>query len=222
MLGYVAKRIPSTGEPAASMSDLSGSQMPPQGFAPGLTIDQVNALTREQERVEVQELAPLLRTKAESLGVEHPDAAGWRLLGEISSFLFRPENPRAPFGPLAVFNDRRSLIPDDLTPEQTDFVSRLCLGVEHPDLRARLGDVLWVCARNAKAAADAAAAYLESAKFLEDPENWPPCLERLERGHRLAWMIGRRDDIAAAVTTYLEELLRKYADRVDSYIGVTP
>jgi len=96
---------------------------------------------------------------------------GWSILGQIFDFHFRAENAAAPFGPMLVMDDRRSMIPDDLSDDQLDALRSTLDGVEDPEYRARIGDICWLRRRDANAARIAVEAYVASGTRLEDPEH---------------------------------------------------
>lgn len=83
-----------------------------------------------------------------------------------------------------------------------------------PDLRCRVGDILWLRNRDHVSARLAARAYFESAKTHEDPYNWVFSVDRYDRGIRLARQLGDR--------TAVNEMLDHLENRVVHYDGQDP
>jgi len=78
------------------------------------------------------------------------------------------------------------------------------------EMRARIADLLWVKKHDFRMAEVAIEAYLESAKLLEDPNNWPACAVRIERATRVAVSIGPSNKGFTQVFSYIESVLDKY------------
>lgn len=66
------------------------------------------------------------------------------LLGAATSMMLRPESLNEPFKPCTVIGDRRSAIPDDFTPDDLAFFCQIVDETDHPLLKARLADLLWL------------------------------------------------------------------------------
>ena len=74
------------------------------------------------------------------------------LLAEVCSMTLKPESINEPFEPVAMFQDRRSTIPDDLSDEDVSFLARIVDHIEDPTpkghlLKARLADLVWLLQR---------------------------------------------------------------------------
>jgi len=95
----------------------------------------------------------------------------------------------------------------NITDEHLDFLTEIAAEISDPELQARVTDILWVRKRNYKMAQLAVDAYLQSAKELEDPENWVCCYDRIGRALRLAFRIRYQPDV---VVTHIEEILDRY------------
>ena len=137
-------------------------------------------------------------------GSDHSE--GWTLLAQVFDIHLRHSDAREPLGPKLVMDGRRSMIPSDLNEDQRSSLRALLASVRHPDLRARLGDVLWISERNAEAARTAVEGYLDAADLLGRDGAWSPAAERYERAVRLAKTLGRRDPLLAAA---LERVLAR-------------
>ena len=70
--------------------------------------------------------------------------AGLRLIAEACSFVFSPDKPREPFGPVSVSNGRRTAVPADFSDSEVCFLMVILDDIGHPALKARLADVIWV------------------------------------------------------------------------------
>lgn len=83
------------------------------------------------------------------------------LLADACSMMLSPSSQNEPFKPYAVFNDRRSLIPDDLSDLDITFFSQIVDAVDDDRLKARLADLVWLKGnpRNASFALKAIDAY---------------------------------------------------------------
>lgn len=66
------------------------------------------------------------------------------LLADACSMMLSPSSLNEPFKPYAVFQDRRSVIPDDLTESDIDFFAEIANEVEDVWLKARLADLSWL------------------------------------------------------------------------------
>lgn len=66
------------------------------------------------------------------------------LLADVCSMMLSPSSLNEPFKPYAVFHDRRSVIPDDLTQSDIDFFAEIANEMEDVWLKARLADLSWL------------------------------------------------------------------------------
>lgn len=139
---------------------------------------------------------------------DHPNN-GWGLLAQIFNMHFK--NGKAePFGPMWQMEGRRSLIPADLSDSQLDAIQSTLNTVADPEFQARIGDILWLRRKDFKAARMAVAAYIEAGSRLEDPQRWPHCMERYERGLRIARQIDAKGELPKTVLAHLEARVRHY------------
>ncbi len=138
----------------------------------------------------------------------HPNN-GWGLLAQIFNMHFK--NGKAePFGPMWQMEGRRSLIPADLSDGELDAIQGTLNTIADPEFRARIGDILWLRRKDFKAARIAVAAYIEAGSRLEDPQRWPPCMERYERGLRIARQIDAKGELPKTVLAHLGARVRHY------------
>ncbi|MDI5831964.1 DUF7380 domain-containing protein [Shewanella xiamenensis] len=93
------------------------------------------------------------------------DSNAAKLLSAACSMHLKPENPKAPFSPKFIMQDRRGLIANDFSKESLNSLSQFCSFVTIPELQARLADISWVTkVGSVEHAYMAIEAYLESAK----------------------------------------------------------
>lgn len=142
--------------------------------------------------------------------IEGSNAA--KLLSATCSMHLKPENPKAPFSPKFIMQDRRGLIANDFSRESLNAISQFCDSVTIPELQARLADISWVTkVGSVDHAYIAIEAYLESAKqLLALGESWIYPAERIERALRLSCMFRRG--------TQRPDLFKKIADFIKSEI----
>ncbi|HST04294.1 MAG TPA: DUF4209 domain-containing protein [Chloroflexia bacterium] len=158
-----------------------------------------------------------LAQQAEQSGNATHYAALW-LLAFITRFVLLSENPNEPFGA------RGFVTPNFRVPGLEDISEGHLAGlkewlpeVNDPELQARVADVLWsaVPRRDYRVAGTAIDAYLASAARLEDPAEWPYCVDRIERALRLAALVGGGPRPTNAqfmkVISHIEATLGRYA-----------
>ncbi len=66
------------------------------------------------------------------------------LLADACSMMLSPSSPNEPFRPFAVFHDRRSVIPDDLSDTDILFFAEIVDAVDDSRLKARVCDLVWL------------------------------------------------------------------------------
>lgn len=147
---------------------------------------------------------------------EEQSNVGWALLAHIFNFHFMAEKME-PFGPMVQMEGRRSMIPADLSNGELDALQDTLKAVPDPEFQARVGDVLWLRRKDFEAARIAVAAYIEAGSRLEDPEEWPPSMERYERGLRLARQVDAKGQLPKNVLAHLEARVRHYNGRDPLY-----
>jgi hypothetical protein len=134
----------------------------------------------------------------------------WTLLGAICSFHMNAGNKDEPFGPMIVMQTGRSAVVADLSPDHLQALTEIFPDILDPEMRARVGDVLWLTKRDFRAAVIAVEAYLESAIVLEDPTGWTTGFERIERAFRLSATLGKKAGVYDKVVSHIESVLDKY------------
>lgn len=101
------------------------------------------------------------------------------LLADACSMMLAPTSQNEPFKPLAVFHDRRSVIPDDLIDSDLAFFGEIVDSIDDIWLKARLADLCWL-KRKPKEVAHALAALDAYRTIPLDTETWI-------RGGRECW-----------------------------------
>lgn len=164
------------------------------------TPSEIEAAARTASPPEACNMAAAFRERAN--GTMLDDA--WRLLEQVFQIHLQAGNATEPFTPMLIMGGSRSMLPSDLGAEDTAALKLLLDAVTDPEMQARLGDVLWVARRDAAAARVAVRAYLASGSRLEDPDMWPPAMERYERAARLARALGKGDPLLAEALAHVE------------------
>lgn len=81
--------------------------------------------------------------KAMDIGRQAQGKALW-LLADACSMMLYASSQNEPFKPFAVFHDRRSVIPDDLSESDIEFFAEIVDGIDDIWLKARLADLVWL------------------------------------------------------------------------------
>lgn len=179
-----------------------------------LDLDQLFAVASQQECLSCAEQVTLALKNEEAWTPAQQDAL--RFVGATLSMMLQHANANDPFGPMFVFGGERSNIPMDYPRQTIADLLDWALTLNIPEVRARMLDVIWVCARSFPAAQAAVPAYIESAEFLEDPDLWTDSAERLERALRLAASLGKGG------TALRDSALAKIESVVEKYQGTDP
>lgn len=137
----------------------------------------------------------------------------YNLLGCVAGFEPNFSNAKDPFGPwYTKSNGSRSPTPGDLSEEQLNSLEGILEEIQDPEMKARVGDLLWICKRSHKAAISAVEAYLKSSIVLERMSADLAFLPRLGRAVQLAALLGRKKPLHLQTLKRVEELLAKYED----------
>lgn len=144
-----------------------------------------------------------------------------RFVGQLVMMMLRAGRTEAPFEPMFVINNQRSALPEDFPKDKLIELLPWAKSLSDNELKARVLDVLWMRARDYFAALEAVDSYIASALFLEKPDDWPPCYERLERALRLASTLGKgavavKDKVLAVCA----EMLRRHGGRDPLYLSL--
>lgn len=131
----------------------------------------------------------------------------FQLLSDICTLHLRLDSPEQPFGPMMTSHNARTAIAEDFSTEQLEFLRTILLDVTDADLRARIADLLWLLRRDHKTAKIAVDSYLESARLLEDPQEWVATNDRITRALQLARLMGRNAEPYTSVISHIEGVL---------------
>lgn len=135
----------------------------------------------------------------------------FRLLSAVASYWPNYDSNETPYRPWMIMDDKRSAIPEDLSPADLDTLTGILAEIHDPEFRARVGDVLWICPpKNYKAAQVAVDAYIESAGILEAGEFWSPSAERLLRARQIGGQLGRMNPFHQKAIKAIEETIARH------------
>lgn len=170
------------------------------------------AVLQTASRRECDSYSEVLSAKVKSLQEAKDDRGQrvFRFLGAVASFWPNFHSDEAPFRPMAVWDGRRSAIPEDLNPADLDALSGVLAEIQDAEFRARVADVLWVCRKDYKAAQTAVDAYIESSRVLESGDMWPPFSERLQRAMQLGAKIGRLKQFHIKAIEAVEDAITRH------------
>lgn len=122
-----------------------------------------------------------------------------------------------PYRPMFQLVDgRRTFMLDDLTESDLTTLKDVLEEIDDPEFRARVGDILWVCRKDYKAAQVAIRAFVESAKRFENDDVWPYCVERLNRALQLAATLGFGKALHLEVVSEVEAAITRHEARPSS------
>jgi Domain of unknown function (DUF4209) len=171
-----------------------------------LTATEIDAVAQKADKPFDYLLSSAFWREANTQGLPPEKAEAYRLVGMVLGLPFHPRDPAHPFG-----DPRTSPAFESLTVERAAELECLAPGIQTAQIRARLADVAWTRKRGtAETARLAVAAYLASARSLEDPQSWTECAKRIERAARLSRSLGVNDPSFPAVSAYLVELVDRY------------
>jgi hypothetical protein len=117
-------------------------------------------------------------------------SAPLQFLCAVCCWRLRTDDARAPFEPLW-----SPITPETVTEGQLDSIASVVASIADHDLRARLGDLLWLRRRCHKSARLAIDAYLASAEHLIASGGVVAERVRMRRGLQLASQLGRNSDV---------------------------
>ena len=154
--------------------------------------------------------------KAASLAGDDKGFRVFRLLAAVASFWPNYDSNSAPYRPMMVWDGKRTPIPEDLTLADLDALVGILAEIRDAEFRARVGDVLWVCRKDYKAAQVAVDAYIESGSVLETGEFWTPSAERLLRARQLGGQLGCLNPFHKKAIQAIEDAITRHEATEDS------
>lgn len=86
----------------------------------------------------------LTATEAALVDGDEVKAAALRLLADICSMMLEPDERTTPFKPMLVTSAGRSMLPEDLQAANIGLLAEFAPTLQHPLLRARLADLVWL------------------------------------------------------------------------------
>lgn len=167
------------------------------------------AVIRECDERDCAQYSPALFAAARSVTSDECRAV-LEILGAITSMMMDPSGRFSPFSPVGRMGDLRTADVPDFTADQLDVLSEVVPSVQDAELRARIGDVLWVARRDHIAGRIASLAYSDVAIATADPDNWPPAVDRLVRALEISVVLGRKSDAYAKAIGAIETLLAQW------------
>lgn len=114
----------------------------PEHFSASGWKEALTSASREGYSSMWQSLSAAARTAIDEGRNEHGKVL-W-LLADACSMMLSPSSLNEPFKPVAVFHDRRSVIPDDLFEADIEFFATIVAEIDDIRLRARLADLVWL------------------------------------------------------------------------------
>ena len=133
------------------------------------------------------------------------------LMASLTSLHLKPHNKLTPFGPMFVFNNRRSSIPDDFLKEELDALSKYLSEINDVELKSRIADIIWLRLRKVEFIEVGVKAYLESCTLIEQSSNSTGFNKRVERAIRLAAMTRRQNQsLFNFVLDFIKSKLKKH------------
>jgi hypothetical protein len=128
----------------------------------------------ELQSADSAELGDAFRGAAANGGGPADDTPAVRIfnmLAAVTGMHFKPQDPNEPFGPMFVFERRRSAIAADFQGPPLDVLAAMAECAKHPVLRARLADVCWLLEpKRGRLGLIATAAYVEIVKKAQSGE----------------------------------------------------
>jgi hypothetical protein len=213
---------------------MSGSQGESDKRRPQLTLEALlaadcNAPIARTNHVDCISLAECFHAAASEAEKDrnHDTANAYRFIAEVARIHFKPGDKAEPYGPMAVCEGRRTLIPSDLRGPQSDTLAELAPTIRNPGLRARLADVAWLNNRKlSESARLAVESYCEAielviarkASFILE-EEWGASFsgaELLRRCCQIATATGWKDPEKTRISSLIETLLGKAIDSADA------
>lgn len=142
-------------------------------------------------------------------------------VADVLGMALKADQPNEPYGPTFVMREKRSAIPSDFSREALKELEVWAAALRDPELRARFLDLLWIQAKLFSAAKGAVTAYVESARGLQHPQDWPPAVERLERAVRLSASLDKGGaELKQYVLDEIEAMLRRHKGTDPLYLSL--
>ena len=136
----------------------------------------------------------------------------FEFLSQINSIVMEPLEPQN-------VSYIEKIIDESLSEKELFILRDLVGKTDDPEMKARIADILWICKkqdpernRPIQMAREAVKAYLQSAKTLENVENWMNCYARLKRAAQLAPLIdGKKNtEMRLEIVEHINDLINRY------------
>jgi Domain of unknown function (DUF4209) len=147
-------------------------------------------------------------------------AAGnvYRFLSRLCSFYPTYGNRESPYRAMRIWKDgSRSCSPVDLSDLDLDCVKKIFELTSDPTLKARLGDILWVCRKDHKAAVMAADCFVASGTRLIHSPQWTEAMTEFTRALQLAMILGRNKPLWQTISTTIQQIALEVPDSDTSF-----
>jgi hypothetical protein len=109
---------------------------------------------------------------------------------------------------------------DKISSSSLDVLKELMPDISDAEMKARIADLLWIKESDYTCAIVAINSYIESAKMLDDPEMWPPSVDRIKRAVELAASLGKSNRYLNDALCYAESVLDKYDGEDPKYLSI--
>lgn len=137
--------------------------------------------------------------------------AVYTFLGAVTSPELKLETPtRDPFVPAANLQFSRTPLPADFSADELRIIKQLIEGIQDPELRSRLADILWVRQGDPSIGSLAVDGYLNSALQLKDVVQWADGYDRLKRSFDIAVFLGKETKAYRKTIDYLQKQLSEF------------
>jgi hypothetical protein len=122
------------------------------------------------------------------------------LLADSCSMMLKPKSINEPFAPIAVFDGRRSALPEDFSGTDTSLLAEFAAELDDEWVRARIADLVWLC-KKPRSVSHAVLAIDAYRAIPLDPKTWA-------HGARDCWerAIALSMQLRAGAGTRLQEL----------------
>jgi len=154
----------------------------------------------------------------------------YRILAAVMSLHFRLNDKSGPYGAQMVLAGKRTSIPEDWRGQQNDHFFEILEEIEHPALRARLADVVWLNDRRKSSAAKiAVTAYCECVEGLIDgnfdksfPTEREVSLEEVDLIERASQIHSKTSKKSEPMCDRVEGLLNKIYEIAFEHLDIVP
>ncbi len=143
------------------------------------------------------------------------------LLGQVSSLHLKPQEKQSPFGPMLVYEGRRSADVIDFAEDHIDALKLLLTVLNNNDLKARVADVIWTAQRkgNFGYAEQAIDFYLLAGEGQMNGETSTYAVERFTRALHLAASLGRNSSKLGEAARKIEAVIESLPPKYNLHVG---